>query len=163
MGFWYNTNTTINPQGCENAETYQAVPLNNEFCIEEVSSFQRIDIYNTTSSLSTSGLKESTYSTVANYAVKGMTFASIVSGVAGEAGASGLFKMLTLMTPSGGDKTSALETLASEAVAEAKLMTVTYDAASFQVVPTTTALNCQRNSFGWYVLSSIVTAVVAIM
>ena len=138
-------------------------PLNNEFCIEEVGTFQRIDIYNTTSSLSASGLKSGTYSTVAKYAVKGMSFASIVFGGAGYAGASDLFGLLSLITPLGGGKTKALETLASEAASEAKLMTTTYDAATFQVVPTTQVLNCQGNNFGWYALSSIVVAVIVVM
>ena len=92
-----------------------------------------------------------------------MSFASIVFGGEGYAGVSDLFGLLSLITPLGDDKTSALENLASEAATEAKLMTVTYDAATFQVVPTTTALNCQRNSFGWYVLSSIAVAVAVIV
>ena len=163
LGFWYNFNVSAYAYTCQLENSMSGDPLNNEFCIEEVGTFQRIDIYNTTSSLSASGLKSGTYSTVANYAVKGMSFASIVLGGEGYAGASDLFGLLSLITPLGGDKTSALETLASEAATEAELMTVTYDAAIFQVVPTTTVLNCQRNSFGWYALSSIFVAVVVVM
>ena len=87
------------------------------------------------------------YSIVANFEVrKGYDFASIVLGGAGYAGVSDLFGLLSLITPLGGDNTSALENLASEAVTKAEKMTVAYNAAIFQV-----ALNCAHNSFVWYV------------
>ena len=59
---------------------------------------------------------------------------------------SDLFGLLSLITPMGGDNTSALENLASEAVTKAEKMTVAYNAAIFQV-----ALNCAHNSLVWYV------------
>ena len=53
-GFWYNFNVSAL------SNSILGEPLNNEFCIEEVGTFQRIDIYNTTSSFSASGLKSGT-------------------------------------------------------------------------------------------------------
>ena len=86
------------------------------------------------------------YSIVANYEVKGMILPQLFLEVQGMQVCQIFLDCFLNITPLGGDNTSALENLASEAVTKAEKMTVAYNAAIFQV-----ALNCAYNFFVWYV------------